>query len=172
MAKRRKRGNGSLHLRKDGRWEGRIVVGYDEKGLPRTKNVLAKTKSDHWYQRECKPKIRPKTQADYENRIYQHIIPELGSISLAKLTAADLQQFYNRLKEGGRLLRVEQYGPGLSDRMVKSCHVTCRMALDQAVAQGLILKNSFFIHNHGSRVLKLVLLIRSSSGTWTAPPPG
>lgn len=36
---------------------------------------------------------------------------------------------------------MEQYGPGLSDRMVKSCHVTCRMALDQAVAQGLILKN-------------------------------
>lgn len=175
MAKRRKRGDGSLHLRKDGRWEGRIVVGYDEKGLPKTKNVLAKTKSecnaklkalkaslqgprepkqekpnvgmtfgawlDRWYQRECKPKIRPKTQADYENRIYQHIIPELGSIPLAKLTAADFQQFYNRLKEGGRLLRVDQYGPGLSDRMVKSCHVTCRAALDQAVAQGLILKN-------------------------------
>ena len=172
MAKRRKRGDGSLHLRKDGRWEGRVVVDYDEKGRPKTKNVLAKTKSecsaklkalkaslqeqkpekpkgdmtfgtwlDHWYQRECKPQIRPKTQADYENRIYQHIIPELGSIPLAKLTAADLQQFYNRLKEGGRLLRVEQYGPGLSDRMVKSCHVTCRMALDQAVAQGLILKN-------------------------------
>ena len=172
MAKRRKRGDGSLHLRKDGRWEGRVVVGYDEKGRPKTKNVLAKTKSecsaklkalkaslqeqkpekpkgdmtfgtwlDHWYQRECKPQIRPKTQADYENRIYQHIIPELGAIPLAKLTAADLQQFYNRLKEGGRLLQVEQYGPGLSDRMVKSCHVTCRMALDQAVAQGLILKN-------------------------------
>ena len=175
MAKRRKRGDGSIHLRKDGRWEGRIVVGYDEKGLPKTKNVLAKTKSecsakldalkaslrdssgpkqekpkgdmtfgawlDCWYQRECKPQIRPKTQADYENRIYQHIIPELGAIPLAKLTAADLQQFYNRLKQGGRLLRVEQYGSGLSDRMVKSCHVTCRMSLDQAVAQGLILKN-------------------------------
>ena len=55
---------------------------------------------DYWYQRECKPKIRPKTQADYENRIYQHVIPELGAIPLAKLTAADLQQFYNRLKEG------------------------------------------------------------------------
>ena len=34
MAKRRNRGDGSLHLRKDGRWEGRIVVGYDENGLP------------------------------------------------------------------------------------------------------------------------------------------
>ena len=172
MGKRRPSDDGMVRKREDGRWEGRVVVGYDEKGRPKTKNVLAKTKSecsaklkalkaslqeqkpekpkgdmtfgtwlDHWYQRECKPQIRPKTQADYENRIYQHIIPELGSIPLAKLTAADLQQFYNRLKEGGRLLRVEQYGPGLSDRMVKSCHVTCRVALDQAVAQGLILKN-------------------------------
>ena len=32
MAKRRNRGDGSLHLRKDGRWEGRYVVGYDDKG--------------------------------------------------------------------------------------------------------------------------------------------
>ena len=46
MAKRRTRGDGSLHLRKDGRWEGRYVVGYDDKGLPMTKNVLAKTKAE------------------------------------------------------------------------------------------------------------------------------
>ena len=172
MAKQQKRGDGSLHLRKDGRWEGRYVVGYDEKGHPKTKNVLARTKGecaaklkalkeslkgtepkrpkgdmtfgawlDHWYRTHCKPTIKPKTQADYENRIYQHIIPELGHIPLSQLTQSDLQQFYHRLKQGGRLRRVEQYGPGLSDRMVKSCHVTCRMALDKAVADGLLLKN-------------------------------
>jgi integrase len=45
MARKRKAGAGSIRLRKDGRWEGRIVVGYDEKGYPKTKNVLAKTKS-------------------------------------------------------------------------------------------------------------------------------
>mgnify|MGYP002508207805 CR=1 FL=1 len=45
MAKRRKRGEGSVHLRKDGRWEGRVVVGYDDKSLPITKNMLAKTKT-------------------------------------------------------------------------------------------------------------------------------
>ena len=45
MAKRRKRGDGSVHLRKDGRWEGRYVVSYDDKDLPITKNVLAKTKA-------------------------------------------------------------------------------------------------------------------------------
>ena len=41
---KRKQGEGMLRLRKDGRWEGRIVVGYDEKGIPKTKNVTAKTK--------------------------------------------------------------------------------------------------------------------------------
>lgn len=46
MAKRRKRGDGGLSLRKDGRWEGRVVVGYDEKGLPKTKNVLSRSKAD------------------------------------------------------------------------------------------------------------------------------
>ena len=43
MAKRRKSGEGTVRERKDGRWEGRIVVSYDEKGLPKTKNVTAKT---------------------------------------------------------------------------------------------------------------------------------
>ena len=52
MAKRRKHGDGSIHLRKDGRWEGRVVIGYDEKGLPKTKNVLAKTKT------ECVAKLK------------------------------------------------------------------------------------------------------------------
>ena len=46
MAKRRRRGDGSLHLRKDGRWEGRYVIGRDEKGFPITKNVLARTKNE------------------------------------------------------------------------------------------------------------------------------
>ena len=171
MGKRRPSDDGMVRKREDGRWEGRIVVGHDEKGLPKTKNVLAKTKSecsaklnalkaslqgpsepkqrkpnadmtfgawlDRWYQRECKPHIRPKTQADYENRIYQHIIPELGAIPLARLTAADLQQFYNRLKEGGRLLRVDQYGPGLSDRMAAlSCKAPVTRPKEMQVLTG------------------------------------
>ena len=41
----------NIYRRKDGRWEGRAVVGYDDKGLPKTKNVLAKTK------KECAEKL-------------------------------------------------------------------------------------------------------------------
>lgn len=170
MAKR-KYGEGSIFLRKDGRWEGRVVVGYKENGNPKTKNVTAKTQSeckeklqelkeqcgrttdrlkpdmpfgdwmDFWYQNFSKPKIRQTTQECYENRIYNHIIPEIGKIPLCKLTQNDLQQFYARLKKGGRRRLVEYYGEGLSDRMVRSCHTTCRTALEKAVTEGLITTN-------------------------------
>ena len=45
MAKRRKPGEGSLSKRKDGRWEARVVVSYDDKGMPKTKNVTAVSKA-------------------------------------------------------------------------------------------------------------------------------
>ena len=172
MAKRRKRGEGSVHLRKDGRWEGRVVVGYDEKNLPITKNVLAKAKTvcqdklkalqeacsgqptekiqpdmtfgewlDFWYQNYSKPRLRPKSQLDYENSIYRHIIPALGHIQLSKLTTNDLQQFYMQMKKNGRLIRTQIYGEGLSDRMVRACHTRCLTALDRAVTDGLIRVN-------------------------------
>jgi len=52
MARKRKNGQGTVRLRKDGRWEGRHIVGYDENGKAKTKSVLAKTKA------ECLEKLK------------------------------------------------------------------------------------------------------------------
>ena len=171
MARRRKQGEGTLRLRKDGRWEGRVVVGYNEKGGPITKSVTAVSKSrcqekleelkakcgiisgrakpdmpfgewiDLWYQTWSKPGLRITTQQGYEDRIYRHVIPALGSIPLNKLTQSDLQQFYAELKRDGRRVHREENGPGLSDRMVRACHCTCRLALEKAKTEGLITVN-------------------------------
>ena len=172
MARKRKAGDGTVRQRKDGRWEGRIVIGYDDNGYPKTKNVLAKTKKEcveklqklkeecgglkpgkvrpempfgdwltYWYENHSKPKIRPTTQETYESRIHLHIIPEIGDIPLNKLTQNDLQQFYGRLKKSGRKRFTDKYGEGLSDRMVRMCHATCRSALEKAVQDGLIRVN-------------------------------
>ncbi len=43
---RRKSGTGGISKRKDGRWEGRVVIGYDEKGLPKTKTSLQRPNSN------------------------------------------------------------------------------------------------------------------------------
>ena len=96
---------------------------------------------DHWYETHCKPNIRTSTQSGYEDRIRLHIKPELGEIPLNRLTQNDLQQFYARLKKSGRKTRTECYGEGLSDRMVRMCHATCRSALQRAVQDGLIRTN-------------------------------
>ena len=172
MADRRKKGTGTLIERKDGRWEGRAVVGYKDNGKAQTKSVIARSKTecqkklkalikesycttgklpgqakssmlfgewmDMWYQNYNKNTIREATRACYENRIYRHIIPEIGDIPLDCLTQNDLQEFYMRLKLGGRLEFVEKKGKGLSDRMVRACHASCRMALEKAVNEGLI----------------------------------
>lgn len=39
---RRKNGTGSIRLRADGRWEGRYVVGYDDKSYPTAALCLPK----------------------------------------------------------------------------------------------------------------------------------
>ena len=171
MNKKRAKGEGTLRLRKDGRWEGRIVTDYREDGRPITKNVTAKTKTeccakleklkeqygrhtdkiksdmpfgdwiDFWYRTYSKHTIRLTTQTEYENRIYNHIIPDIGKIPLNKLSQSDLQQFYARVKNSGRKIRAETLGPGLSDRMVRAVHANCRMALQRAVQEGLIRTN-------------------------------
>ena len=123
MAKKRKSGTGTVRQRGDGRWEGRVVIGYDDSGLPKTKNVLAKTKREcqeklrqltesmvgrndrkvkpdmlfgdwlcYWYETHSKPALRASTQNNYENVIYNHVLPEIGKISLNKLSQNDLVQ--------------------------------------------------------------------------------
>jgi integrase len=171
LARKRKPGQGTLRLRNDGRWEGRVVVDYDDKGHAKTKSVTAKTKSecekklnelkqkcgivtgrakpdmsfsdwlDLWYKTYSKPTIRITTQLSYENRIYVHINPAIGKIPLNKLQQSDLQKFYADLKNNGRKSKTEIYGTGLSDRMVRSCHATCRSALQKAVEENLIKTN-------------------------------
>jgi hypothetical protein len=172
LAKKRKSGTGTVRQRGDGRWEGRVVFGYDDSGLPKTKNVLAKTKREcqeklrqltesmvgrndrkvksdmlfgdwlcYWYENHSKPTLRASTQNNYENVIYNHVLPEIGKIPLNKLSQNDLQQFYGRLKKNGRKRLTEQYGAGLSDRMVRMCHAVCRSALERAVRDDLLRTN-------------------------------
>ena len=171
MAGRRKNGAGTIRKRKDGRWEGRVVVSYKENGDPVTKNVLAKTRTecqnklneliektlppskklapdmpfgvwiDFWYQNYVKPGVRESTRDAYENNIYNHIIPELGKIPLNQLSESDLQQFYSKMLKSGRVIRVEQYGEGLSASIVRKMHVLCGAALEKAIESGFLRKN-------------------------------
>ena len=171
MAKRRKAGEGTLTKRKDGRWEARVVVSYDEKGMPKTKNVTAVSKAkclekleklkaelgavtrkcsptmpfgewmDFWYQTYCKNTLKESTQSTYEQRIYKQIIPKIGHHPLNQITTGLLEKFYAQLKANGRLVRRDIYGPGLANSVIRSIHAHCRAALEKAVTEKLIRQN-------------------------------
>ena len=168
---RRKNGQGLIRQRKDGRWEGRYVIGYDEKNLPITKNVLAKTKReveeklktlkesvqkpvtktaadmpfgeylDYWYRNFCELRIAETTRLKYENEIYKHIIPGIGKIPLAALKRSDLEKFYAGQLKGGNLDRNGTGDKKLSGAVIRSMHTRIKCALDLALKEGLVNRN-------------------------------
>ncbi len=59
-----------------------------------------------------------------------HIVPDVGSIRLGKLSAAHIQALLNR-----------KLGSGLSPRTVRHIHTVLRRALNQAVKWGMLPRN-------------------------------
>ena len=171
MAKKRKNGEGTVRLRKDGRWEGRVVIGYDDKGLPKTKNVLAKTKS------ECVEKLKtlkdalappapPRIKADMPFGDWMEHWYETHSRPAARPGTRRIYEGYLRLYISPGLghiplnrltakdmqqffvwLKTEGRADqsdgktGLADSQLRNIHSLCRRALERAVSEDLIPQN-------------------------------
>jgi integrase len=76
------------------------------------------------------PSLRPSTARRYRDVVRLHIASQLGTIKLAKLTAADVQALY-----------ADRLAGGLSPTSVHHIHAILHRALDQAVRWGLLLRN-------------------------------
>ena len=168
MSKRRPSGDGLIRKRKDGRWEGRIVVGHRTDGLPIYRSVFAKTQRElmprlnqlkeyyagmelnehskitlaewlnRWLNEFKAPMIRATTADRYRTYIENHINPQLGNKMLTSITPTSIQKMYNKLSISGRTKGREKYGEGLSNSSVRSVHMLLHEAMDGAVKEGLI----------------------------------
>ena len=171
MGRKRKNGEGTVRLRKDGRWEGRIVIGYDENGLPKTKNVLAKTKGECIEKlKALKSTISPDTpiklKADMPFGEWLDHWYETYCKPNARPATQRTYEGYIRLYLHPRLgsiplnkvttsdiqqmctwmmteARVDQKNGegGLSDSQVINCYSLCDRVLEKAVAEKLIVRN-------------------------------
>lgn len=163
MAKRRPSGDGMVRRRGDGRWEGRIVVGYKENGTPIFKSVLAKSQAaltpklhdaietykgtrltedsrmtlsewiEQWMLSYAIPTLRPSTVKNYRSMIDRYIAPTLGNRSVHLLTTVEIQKLYNQLQKTER--QVPHYGEPqyLSPSTVRSVHLLLHEIMDAAV---------------------------------------
>ena len=171
MGRKRKNGEGTVRLRKDGRWEGRIVIGYDDNGLPKTKNVLAKTKGECIEKlKALKSTITPDTpvklKADMLFGEWLDYWYETYCKPNARPATQRTYEGYIRLYLHPRLgsiplnkvttsdiqqmctwmmteARLDQKNgdSGLSDSQVINCYSLCDRVLEKAVAEKLIVRN-------------------------------
>jgi integrase len=129
MARKRAAGEGTLFRRKDGRWEGRVLVGYVD-GRPKYKGVIRSTQAEakaaweqlkrqqaggvniavprqtlaqftaRWLDDVAAQRVRPGTRSTYALHLAR-INRHVGHVQLAKLTAQQLQAALAQLVRDG-----------------------------------------------------------------------
>ncbi len=121
----------NIYKRKDGRYEGRVSIGYKEDGTLKYKSVYARTLSEvkekmaqfysarqeqtvsnlkltvreaaeQWLS-AAKLRVKPASYANYENIIAKHILPTLGGEYFSGLTTQKLNSFIQHKLQFGRL---------------------------------------------------------------------
>jgi integrase len=75
------------------------------------------------------PHLKNSTRKQYEENFRTYLLPEFGSSKVRKLTAMDIQEFFNTLS------------PGLSPKSIRLIHGTLRAALNQGKARGMLDQN-------------------------------
>lgn len=125
--KRRGRGEGSIYRRADGLWVASVVVGHKADGKPVRRPVYGRTKAiaqeklrkllagetpvptaratlaaylPAWLE-AARPALEETSYADYERAVRLVLVPRLGHVELAKLTAAHVRQLYADMAAAG-----------------------------------------------------------------------
>jgi integrase len=144
---RRGHNEGSISKRKDGRWEGRISLGYEGDTRKRkafygktrreVQQQLTKALRDHqqglpvaperqtvatfltsWLKASVRLRVRPRTHDSYEQLVRIHLPRAPERIHRTKLSPNDVQDFMNR-----------KLASGLSPRAVEYCRAVMRNAI-------------------------------------------
>jgi len=78
-----------------------LLTQADKGRLPSPSKVTLAGHLDRWLTDYVKPSLAPRTTEGYQYIVHRYVIPALGSITLTRLKASDLQRYYsNRLADG------------------------------------------------------------------------
>jgi integrase len=92
---------------------------------------------ERWLKDYVWPNLAPRTAEGYESIIRQHLIPQLGNITLTQLKPEHLQKYYSEILCSGRC----KSASSLSAQTVRHHHTALHKALQTAVEWGLLSRN-------------------------------
>lgn len=184
--KSRGNGEGSIYKISEGKWCAAITIGRNENGSLKRKYFYGKTRfevsdkltadlnsintgtfvepnkitvaewMDIWLYDYKKSNVRPTTFQSYEYLARVHIKPSLGSLLLKNLRPDHIQKMYNeKLKSG----RADKESGGLNPKTIKNMHNVLHDALDQAVKNNILLRNSSEVVNTPRHVKKEIKVL-------------
>ena len=169
MAKRRASGEGSLYKTKEGYWEARITIGYNEKGYQKYKVFSGKTQEvvkkklrsylsgekdtepenacnltvaewlDMWVEKYVANNVRVSTRTGYDSVIRCHLKPYIGYLKLKDIKKTDIEKLYTLLLKKGRA--DSRKGEPMSIKSIRNVHVCLHAALEEAYKCEYVNKN-------------------------------
>ena len=83
-----------------------------------------------WLDESAQQRVRPRTLRGYRGMVAKYLVPAIGRLSLAKLSAAHIQQLVNA-----------RSAAGASPQTVRNLHAALRRSLNQAVRWGILTRN-------------------------------
>jgi integrase len=92
---------------------------------------------ERWLKDYVWPNLAPRTAEGYESIIRQHLIPQLGNITLTQLKPEHLQKYYSDMLRSGHC----KSASNLSAQTVRHHHTALHKALQTAVEWGLLSRN-------------------------------
>lgn len=125
---RRERGTGTIYQRENGTWQGKLIIGVNSAGKPKSKYFSGKTETEvkrkireynragapvdpkkvtleeylnDWLQTYKKDTIKRSSFDALEKTARNQIIPNLGMLQLAAVTSRDIQKLLSQLKKEG-----------------------------------------------------------------------
>lgn len=125
------------------------AVAVNENDYFQPEKITVKQWFETWFSDYCSDK-KPLTIQQYKSMTKAHIYPALGSLQLSKLTAPQIQKFYNDLAKTGKKIKAKNRITGkmetvkeepLSAKTIRNIHGIFSKALNVAVVQGLIKNN-------------------------------
>ena len=156
----------NIYKRKDGRWEARYILFYDEKGKAKYRYLYAKTyaevksklineqtqtvksissKSNTVYNKwlddwliSKKFIVKKSTYIRYKNMIENHIRPELGKYPVSKISSELIENFIIKKSHNGKLS-----GGGLSNKSLSDIMVIIKETFKFAQSHGEIVSCNF-----------------------------
>jgi integrase len=173
---RRTHGDGALFKRKDGYWVARIELGWDAEGNRLRWQGVSKTQAgaiqkmreartsilmtgtvptrsmtlavwlERWLEEIVKPTVRPMTYQGYLQTANKHIEPNLGSITLDRLTPSHVRALHRKVEDASSLGNAN-----MVHRVLRAC-------LSAAEREGIVPRNvAKLVQTKSSKVTRKAL---------------